>query len=169
MKEVNLDRSTDDLSSLKNVDIESKLKTLNFNVDDIEYKVEIKDQMFDHEVLSIFSFVNITARKKLVKGDSEDLSTYATRLAQTKTGKTGTGKQMRVFNKIYNIFIKYIEKFKPKYVGYEAIETNRQKLYNTLMKRGIKESGLKFTQLKIHPFTDDTLDVTEFYFEVIYP
>jgi hypothetical protein len=168
MKEVNIDRNIDHLSTLKQVNIESKLKTLNFSVDDMEYKVEIKDQMFNNTVLSIFSFVNMTAKKKLVKGKDEDLSFYSDRLAQTKTGKTGTGKQMRIFNEIYNVFIKYIEKFKPKYVGYEAIETNRQKLYFTLMKRAVKQTNLRFTQLKVHPFTEEKLDPIEFYFEVIY-
>jgi len=92
------------------------------------------------------------------------------RLRQAKLGLTGTGKQMRVFNEIYNVFIKYIEKFKPKFVGYEAIEKNRQSLYDTLMKRAIKESGIisNFKPISEEPFTNRNLLNTEFFFEVSY-
>lgn len=164
VNEVELDRTKDHLSGLK----QEKQKSLNFKVDDMEYRVIFNEIPDENEsiLLCVFSFVNVTAAKNLVKEPGESIESYAAKLQRTKVGTTGTGKQMRVFNQIYNIFIQYIEKFKPKFVGYEALENNRQKLYTTLMNRVTKQSELKFEKIDKNPITNESLKPTEFYFEI---
>lgn len=168
VNEVELDRTKDHLLNLK----QEKSKTLNFKVDDMEYKIVINETLDEDTkeiLLSVFSFVNVTAGKNIIKQPDESIEDFTHRFQQTKTGLTNTGKQMRVFNEIYNIFIKYIEKFHPKFVGYQSIEKNRQKLYKTLINRATKQSGIKFKDFNhINPLTQISSNPFEFYFEVEY-
>ena len=76
---------------------------------------------------------------------------------------------MLVFNQIYNIVGKYVEKFKPTYVKYEAIEDNRQKLYQMLIKRIQKELPIKLTPIDYDPESDSKVDNSKtFIFKMSY-
>ena len=64
--------------------------------------------------------------------------------------------------------LQYIEKYKPKYIGFEAFEMNRQSLYKKISDRLNKELiEIKYKEFDKNPITNEKLKPNQFFFERI--
>jgi hypothetical protein len=64
-----------------------------------------------------------------------------------KQGIEGTGAAAEVFGIVYNAILKYVKKYQPTYLYFQAAEPNRQRLYAALIKKMLPAMpGWKFKQ-----------------------
>jgi len=153
IKELNLDDEEYEFD-----DVKDTIRKYNFEIDDIKYSIKfILSELEIGESILEVSFSNISEIEKIRNKNYNDIEDSYNDLQNAKFGKTNTGKQQRVFNVIYNAVVKYILKFKPTYLKYDAIEKNRQSLYNMLISRSSKETNLKFITAEIEPETQEKI------------
>ena len=160
LKEIKLDKNLGDLSKIE--DVNTKVQQYKFEINNIKYTIHFSIDIAENKesVLSI-EFGNATAVQKIAskKGKQSADDLYAD-IENAKHGLTNTGSSMSVFNIVYNVLAKYVEKNKPTYIKYDAVEDNRKKLYISLLKRAEKETGLKFERTLIDPITNYRLTPT---------
>lgn len=153
INELNIDRSINRTAKFKKTT--QKVTKYNFDISGINYVIDfVEAEMPSGQSVLEVSFKNLTAIEKLKSKKQRNIEKLYQDLDRAKYGLTNTGKSMLIFNEIYNAVISYIEKYKPAYFKYEAIEDNRKKLYNTLLKRAEKQTALKFKRLNVDPETD---------------
>ena len=133
----------------------------NFDVSGIKYVIDFtKRETENNESILDVTFKNLTAIEKLKNKKRDSIEQVYSDLDRAKYGLTNTGKSILVFNEIYNAVINYIEKFKPTFLTFEAVEDNRKKLYVTLLKRAEKQTSLKFEKINFDPETKDVISNT---------
>ena len=158
LKEISIDRNVDDISNIK--DVTTKVQIYQFEVGGIKYIIQFALDIIGSDTILEISFRNLTAIEKLKSKKNSSVDDFYSELDRAKFGLTKTGNSFVVFNKIYNVVVKYIESKKPTYIKYEAVEDNRKKLYSTLLKKAEKETALKFERIFIDPGTDIMLTNT---------
>ena len=164
LKEIQVDRTQDHLISL----IHKEKLVIPFKIDNIQYEFVVVETILNNdEKIASVMFKNITAAKLIKKGDDETIDSYSNRVQNAKLGITGTGKNMRVFNKVFNILISYLEKYKPKYLHYFAIENNRKMLYDKILGRLQNKTNIKFTASNVSP-DGSSIKENEFYYVIQY-
>jgi len=148
---------------------EEIVKTVSFSINNKNYKVFLIDKNLNGESLVKVYFVNNDEWKKLNRDDYKSIEDYRDAISKNKMGVTNTGDAMSVFSKVYNIILDYIEKYQPKYIGFEAYEENRQELYNKICKQAnIDLNGIFYEKMKINPETQMSIDNNkDFWFEKI--
>lgn len=157
--EVFIDRNVDHLSNL--TDVNQTYKTLKFKVDENEYIVKFTiDQFNESESLVTVSFENLGAIKKLQQKKFKGQSDMFQALDNAKHGITDDRHPFRVFNIVYNVVGKFIEKFRPNYFRYESVEDNRKSLYIRSINRLQKESVMKFNRIFVDPLTGDNVSTS---------
>lgn len=165
INELRLDRNVDDLKDMTG----KKLFTIPFTINNIEYKtVFIEYKINDDDTCITIYFIDDMEWRKLNPNDFSTNDDYKNMVQKLKMGKTGNGSEFKIFNKVYNIIGKFIEKFKPKYIGFEAYEENRKSLYEKMNIKLQKELiGVKYKKIDINPLTNKIITDKEFYFEKI--
>lgn len=169
VEDLKIDRNSDDLKDLESVSI--SVEKISFEINDIKYQVFFQSESNEIGTTVSASFRNITAIEKLrdKKTVSGTNSITMAAINRAKHGITGTGNAFAVFRKIYNVVGKYIEKTRPTYFKYLAVEDNRKKLYLRIIDHIQKEIPIKFTLVKIDPSTgEEHLDKDTFVFKISY-
>ena len=148
---------------------EEIVKTVPFSINNKKYKVFLIDKNLNGESLVKIYFTNDDEWKKLNSQDYKSMEDYRDAISKNKMGITNTGDAMSIFSKVYNIILDYIEKYQPRYIGFEAYEENRQGLYNKICKQAnIDLSGILYKKMKINPETQCPIDTNkDFWFEKI--
>jgi hypothetical protein len=148
---------------------EQIIKTIPFVINNKNYKVLIVDKNLNGESVVKIYFVNDDEWRKLQRIDFKTPEEYQDAISKNKMGITNTGDAMVIFSKVYNIILDYIEKYQPKYVGFEAYESNRQSLYDKICNQANKDlSGISYVKMNINPENNEKIDNNkDFWFEKI--
>ena len=165
LDEIEIDRTKDYLLSLRK--FQQDRLVIPFNVDNIKYEFVIVETIIPSgEKVSTIVFKNMTAANILKKDKEETENSFIARTRDAKIGLTNTGKNMRVFNTVFNILASYLEKYKPNYLHYFAVENNRKKLYNKILERLQNRINIQLVPLSTSLISNELPKSNEFCFKI---
>lgn len=164
INELHIDRNIDHLKDMSG----KQLLTIPFTINNTDYKTIIIEYKLDDGECTIIYFIDDTEWRKLNPIDFRNTDEYQNNIQKLKMGKTTKGNEFAVFNAVYNIVGKFVEKYKPKYIGFDAYEENRKTLYNKMTTKLQNELiNVNYTKININPITNKTTTDKEFYFKRI--
>jgi hypothetical protein len=83
-----------------------------------------------------FEVLNLKDEPK--RKDFQTDTQYQIAVSRFRTSVTNSGKSYTVFSKVFSIRIKYIKKYEPYIVQFDAREENRQRLYKKIISNAFK-------------------------------
>lgn len=141
-----------------------------FEINNLIYHVEITESIIkntNEKMISIkFKLMNNPNAPK--RKDFATDRQYQMAVQKSQIGISGTGNSQKVFRKVISAIIMGINELKPKYVTFNADETDRQRLYGKLINLIQKYTPFKYKQLKNHPTSNEELSSDEFWLEIEY-
>lgn len=165
INEIQIDRTQDHLKNIRK--FQQNKFSIPFIINNNEYEFVIVETELDNESkIASVVFKNMTAMKSVTRNDGESMDSYNSRIQNNKFGITNTGNSMRVFSKVINIFIAYLEKYKPSFIQYFAEEDNRKRLYNKLLDRVKSKASIKFIPQSLDPISGNSTQSSEFVFKL---
>ncbi len=150
-----------------NVEFEKEGEKFKFKVGDKIYNIEYTQSVIPINNQSVFEFkfklMNNPKHPKRhnFKTDYQ----YQISLQKSQLGITNTGDAKKVFDTVISIVIKIIEDKKPNYITFQANESNRQKLYKSIIKDVLSKIDI-YQQVDYNPITNEQIQNGEFWLKL---
>lgn len=157
------DISPDDINNIKNLGG----KNIPFEVDGMQYKLEINLSLFHNNRIADVKFMLLNNPKSPKKIHFKTDQQYQIALKKSQVGITGTGNPFRILTKVLSILNYYVKEENIKYVTFSADEENRQKLYGRILQKLIEKYKIPYKQLSFNPLNGESLNAEEFWIEKI--
>ena len=150
-----------------NVEFEKEGEKFTFKVGDKIYNIEYTQSIIPTNKESVFEFkFKLRNNPKQPKRNNfKTDSQYQISLQKNQLGITGTGNAKKVFDKVISIIIKIISDKKPNYITFQADETNRQRLYKSIVKDVLSKINT-YQQINHNPVTNQPTEDGEFWLKL---
>ena len=155
------DISSDDITNIKNLGG----KNIPFEVDGMQYKLEINLSLSKNEKIADVKFMLLNNPKLPKKSNFKNDSQYQIALKKSQIGITGTGNPFKILTKVLSLLNYYVKEENIKFIVFTADEENRQTLYNRILQKLIDKYKIPYKQLSINPLNGNILNSDEFWIE----